>query len=73
MSHSVLPSIPPPYLPGDHAQWNTNRNYIYVIIQSDRIEGVEGFEYMVGPPPFSTSQMPISRAREEDLSVFARA
>ncbi|KAF5871511.1 uncharacterized protein Bfra_008030 [Botrytis fragariae] len=72
MSNSALPSILPPYLPGDHAQWTTNGNYLYVIIRTNRIEGTQGFEYMVGPPPFSTSEMVMSRAREEDLKVFIR-
>ncbi|KAF7883109.1 uncharacterized protein EAF01_011618 [Botrytis porri] len=72
MSNSALPSLPPPYLPGDHAQWITNGHYIYVIIRTNRMEGPQGFEYIVGAPPFSTSDMVMSRAREENLRVFAR-
>ncbi|KAF7921882.1 uncharacterized protein EAE97_011173 [Botrytis byssoidea] len=72
MSNSAPPVISPPYLPGDHAQWTTNGNYLYVIVQSTRMEGTHGFEYMVRPPQHSTSDRVMSRAREEDLRVFAR-
>lgn len=72
MSNGAPPIIDPPYLPGDHAEWTTNGNHLYVIVQTTRIEGTHGFEYTVRPTQFSTRDRVMSRAREEDLWVFAR-